>query len=314
MDTLVRIKLRPVGVWTTPWQADSLMGALAVTWARAHGSEALRRDLLDRWLAQDPPFVISDAFPGDWLPAPASLALWDWPEDQRKAIKKLRWLSPAGFAGAQQGLRPEPDQDLQSPVKDGIRLRNSVSRSANSAGADGGQLFPITYTALTAPDGHLSIYARYADGLDMLVETLTLLGRSGFGADASVGHGGFEVVGDPEPCQELVDVAGANGFVSLSTYQPASDDPVDGAWRTFVKYGTLAPEFHDVAVFKRPQVMLEAGATFRTSGSPKPFYGGVIASERLLGAGAQEALAARGVRPVQAAFALAVPMNWTGEA
>ena len=310
MDTLVRIRLRPLGVWTTPWQADSLMGALAVTWARARGPEALRRDLLDRWLAQDPPFVISDAFPGDSLPAPANLALWDWPEEQRKTVKKLRWLTPAGFSAAQRGIRPEPEPDLQSPTRDGIRLRNSVSRSANSAGGDGGQLFPIPYTTLTAADGHLSIYARCADGQDMLVEALSLLGLAGFGADASVGHGGFELVGGPDPCHELVDVPGANGFVSLSTYQPAPDDPVDGAWRAFVKYGTLAPEFHDVAVFKRPQVMLEAGAAFHTSGTPNPFYGAVIAGEHLLGAEQRQALAARGVHPVQAAFALAVPLNW----
>ena len=314
MDTLVRIRLRPLGAWTTPWQADSLMGALAVTWARAHGPEALRRDLLDRWLAHDPPFVISDAFPGDSLPAPANLALWDWPEEQRKTVKKLRWLSPAGFSAAQRGLRPELDPDLQSPMRDAIRLRNSVSRSVMSAGADGGQLFPIPYTTLTAADGHLSIYARCADNLDMLVEALTLLGMVGFGADASVGHGGFELVGSPEPCPELADVPDANGFVSLSTYQPAPDDPTNGAWRTFVKYGTLAPEFHDVAVFKRPQVMLEAGATFRTSGAPNPFYGSVISSERLLGTGQREALAARGVNPVQAAFALALPLHWTQEA
>ena len=47
MDALVRLRLRPLGVWTTPWQADSLLGALAVAWARFHGTEALRRDLLD---------------------------------------------------------------------------------------------------------------------------------------------------------------------------------------------------------------------------------------------------------------------------
>lgn len=289
------------------------MGALAVTWARAHGPEALQRDLLEPWLSNEPPYVISDAFPGDALPVPANLALQDWPEEQRKEVKRLRWLSPAGFASVQKGDKPELAEGRQSSVRDGIRLRNSVSRAGNSVGGDGGQLFPVPYSALTAPHEGLSIYARGHDGLDMLVESLTLLGLTGYGADASVGHGGFDIIGDPEPCPELADVQGANGFVTLSTFQPSMGDPPDGVWRTFVKYGTLAPEFHDVAVFKRPQVMLEAGAAFHTLGSPKPFYGGAITSTYLLGAGAREALAVRGVHPVQAAFALAVPLNWTEE-
>ena len=61
MDTLVRLRLRPLGAWTTPWQADSLLGAVAVTWARAYGVGALMRDLIEPWLAGEPPFVVSDA-------------------------------------------------------------------------------------------------------------------------------------------------------------------------------------------------------------------------------------------------------------
>ncbi len=81
----------------------------------------------------------------------------------------------------------------------------------------------------------------------------------------------------------------------------------------WVKYGKLAPEFHSNAVFKRPQVMLEAGACFRTRCFPKPFYGSSISPERLLSENARESLEARGIRPVQAAFALAVPMIWRKE-
>ena len=95
---------------------------------------------------------------------------------------------------------------------------------------------------------------------------------------------------------------GADGFISLSTFQPAPTDPSDGFWRVFVKYGKLAPEFHGSAVFKRPQVMLEAGACFHTRHRPKPFYGGAIGPERLLSDDARSALAAVDVHPVQASL------------
>ena len=317
MDTLVRVTLWPLGVWTTPWQADSLLGALAVVWSRSHGPEALRRDFLDPWLAHQPPFVISDAFPGDSLPAPASLALpvWEWPRERFKEVKNLRWLSRAGFRSSQLGMKPVLDDVPGVDIRNHVRMRNSISRDTNTTSGDGGELFPVSYSDLSPPNAGLTLYARATDtGLEILTEALEMLGRTGYGARATTGHGGFEMEGKPAPCPEPDDVPGADGFVSLSTFQPSPADPVEGYWRSFVKYGKLAPEFHDVAVFKRPQVMLEPGACFRTGGPPHSFYGCAIGPDRLLSDGDRERLAHRGVHPVQAAFALAVPMVWKKEA
>ncbi len=322
MDSLAKLRIEPLGVWSTPWQADSLLGALAVMWERSFGVDALKRDFLEPWLAGEPRFVISDAFPGDWLPAPASLPLpfWGWAPEDRKKVKKRRWLSESEFGAMQAGRKPalgDGGSAEPSPIRDGARMRNSVSRATGSANEVGG-LFEVTYSHLADPRDGLTLYARAADAgsLDILTQALEMLGRVGYGARASTGHGGFELDGAPMPCPELDDVSGADGFVSLSTFQPAANDPTDGYWRSFVKYGKLAPEFHrgdDRATFKRPQVMLEAGACFRSEGAPKPFYGGAISAERLLSDSDRAALDAQGARPVQAAFALAVPMVWREE-
>ena len=317
MESLVKIRLKPTGVWTTPWQADSLLGSLAVAWVRWHGVDALRRDFLDPWLAGKPRFVISDAFPNDALPAPASLPLpfWDWPPEQHKNVKKLEWLSGRGFHAIQRGQRPNIEGDIPDvPVQDGVRMRSTISRSTDSAGSEGGELFQVPYSNLGDPDAHLIIYARADDGgMDILIQSLKLLGMTGYGARAATGHGAFDLRGNPEPCPDLDDVPEADGFISLSTYQPAPADPTEGYWRSFVKYGKMAPEFQRQAIFKRPQVMLRPGACFPVQGNPEPFYGGAIPTERLLSDGNQECLARRGVYPVQAAFALAVPMIWKEE-
>ena len=317
MDALVRLKLKPLGVWTTPWQADSLLGALAVAWARAHGVAALRRDFLDPWLAHQPSFVISDAFPGDSLPAPASLVLpmWKWPRKRFKDVKNLQWLSRKGFRKVQRGMRPTLEDVPGVDIRNHVRMRNSISRDTNTTSGDGGELFPVSYSDLSLPGANLTLYARVTSaGLDILSEALEILGRTGYGARASTGHGGFEMEEDPVLSSELDGVPDPDGFVSLSTFQPSSCDPVEGYWRSFIKYGKLAPEFHDTAVFKRPQVMLESGACFRTGDPPRSLYGNAIGPERLLSDGDRERLARRGVYPVQAAFALAVPMVWKKEA
>ena len=144
MGPLVRLTMRPAGVWTTPWQADSLLGAMACAWARSRGEAALRRDLLDPWRAGEPPFVISDAFPGSTLPAPAILPLWwDWPPERRKEVKRVRWLRTNDFSRVQRGVRPRLG-DLHVTVRDSVRLRNSVSRATNSAESAGScSKFPI---------------------------------------------------------------------------------------------------------------------------------------------------------------------------
>ena len=314
MEALVRVTLQPRSVWTTPWQADSVLGALACMWARFHGTAALRRDFLDPWMDNAPRFVLSDAFPTGRMPAPAALPLlWEWPPEDRKKLKRCDWLAVDEFRELQQAGQPDiafRRNGNGTLIRHHVRIRNSVPRAVSDLDADTVQLFEVPYSTLTSDRG-LTVYARVSgDGLAVLVESLDMLGKVGFGADASVGHGAFQRGGDPEPCSELDDVPDADGFVSLSTFQPAASDPVDGFWRTFIKYGKMAPEFHGSAIFKRPQVMLRPGACFRTPGGPGAFYGTAIRPEDLLTERDRKALAAHDVHPMQAAFALAVPMRW----
>lgn len=317
MDALVRLTLEPRGAWTTPWQADSLHGALACMWARFRGTASLRRDFLEPWMDNDPPFVLSDAFPEGSLPAPIVLPLfWDWPQERRKEIKRCLWMTHDQFRDLQNGGQPDiphGGNGSSASVRHHVRMGNSVGRGPSSAGADSVRLFEVPYSTLSRSGRGLAVFARASrTGLALLLESMDMLGKIGFGADASVGHGAFQLRGDPVPFPELDDVPGADGFVSLSTHQPASADPTDGYWRAFVKYGKLAPEFHDSgAIFKRPQVMLAPGSCFRTDAHPKPFYGNCVRADDLLSDRDRETLAVRGVHPVQAAFALAVPIRWT---
>ena len=208
MDALVRLRLEALGAWITPWQADSLLGALAVSWMREYGTDAFKRDFIDPWLANEPRFVVSDAFPEGSLPAPASLALpmWDWRDREPKEIKRRRFLSWCDFRRVQNGLKPDLSDTLVTSVEDHILIRNSLSRSTDTTIDDGG-LFEVPYSRLNNAEASLIVYARTDDsGLDILMNALRLLGRTGFGARASTGYGGFEISQDPESCSQLDDV------------------------------------------------------------------------------------------------------------
>ena len=332
---LVRLRIEPLSGWRTPWQADTLTSMMASALARAHGSERLEFDLLEPWRRGEPPFVLSDACPGDLLPSPTSLPLWSWPEADRKRVKRTLWLSREQFTTLQQGLKPELSGEPPDPFRASVRMRNTLNRQSDRTG-ELGSLYEVTLDDLAhpgpdlvsiyahplgvtwcrvhkadEPNPYLSIYAKVSsEGSALLRELLTLLSESGFGADASAGFGHFRIADDFEDASWLAEVESADAWVSLSTFQPATGDPTDGFWRSFVKYGKLGPDFGVADVFKRPQWMLHPGACFRVGDSARDWYGRCISSEELLADSTRQALDLPGIRPLQPAFALAAPMKW----
>ncbi|HEX5482330.1 MAG TPA: hypothetical protein VFZ08_06860 [Terriglobia bacterium] len=320
---LVRFRLFPKGSWRTPWQADTLMGAIAAVAARASGPEWLEAELLAPWRRNDPPFVLSDACPGDLLPAPALLPLFPrWPEAERKLVKKAAWLTPEQFDAVQKGGKPAMPQTAggkfgfaatDAAMKSESRMRNTLDRLTDTTG-NAGSLYPVTAIALESGFNYLSLYARVAVGKEaVLTNLLRLLADSGFGADVSTGFGHFGLAEGWEDASGLDRMEGANGWISLSTFQPAAGDPTEGYWQSFVKYGKLGPDFGIADVFKRPQWMLRPGACFRSKGLIREWYGRPIEAGDLLSAPALAELDSRGIHPIQPAYALAVPFVWPKE-
>jgi CRISPR-associated protein Csm4 len=330
---LIRFRLRPKTAWMTLWQADTIGGLLAALYAREAPEEAEKR-LIEPWRRGRPSLVVSDAFPGDLLPAPANLGLFPGiREEDRKKVRRAAWLTPEEFRAVQRGDLPPGlfEADRKDPYRETVRLRNSIDRAVNSTGQSG-ELYEAAGQSLRQ-GGFLSVYAWVVeDSVAWATKLFGLLAETGFGADAGVGAGEVEVEGpatagidayhfrerdgdvvevgpaDTADDVEPADVGG--GWVSLSTFQPAASDPTEGYWRSFIKYGKLGPDFAVESVFKRPQWMLRAGACFRDAGPRRPWYGGWIGTEQLLPEKLREKLEGQGVRPGQPAFALALPLRW----
>lgn len=309
---LFRIRIRPLSPWLTPWHADTLAGLLCWAYVRAEGPEALRRDLLDRFVAGQPPFVLSDAFPQDMLPFPEALRLASWPPEERKRVKRTVFLERDLFARFQQGERPSPRELLPGkPVQVVANFRNILDRTTDTTGA-AGSLFSVQEQVLTKGFNRLDIYVRIAAGLEsFLLDLFRCLSETGFGADVSVGRGQFEVEGGLEPADWLdPDGVGGESMVVLSTFQPAASDPIDGCWQSFVKYGKLGPDFGLDNVFKRPLIMLRPGACFRsTAMSHRPWMGRAIPMKELLPPDVVRQLRNENVELAHLAYGLAVPCS-----
>ncbi len=287
----------------TLWQADTIFGHLCWALRYLEGEKALD-EFLEWYGAGLPPVLVSNGFPGDVLPAPllkpSASPVSGELREQYETFKKEKWkrrvayLSQGDFARALHGemLSVTAAPDKSETCQTRATLKNQISRLTGTTG-DEGNLFTFEEHWWDT----VTIYLKIETGFEKQIESLfDYLRNAGYGKRKSAGYGqirsftfqpfaGFDRPGD------------ANGFVSLSNFVPAQDDPVDGSWRLLVKYGKLSEGYAaDNNVFKKPCLMLEAGATFYDSPC-REFYGGMV-----------KGLSDR-PEVVQYGFALPVPMK-----
>lgn len=307
---LYRFRLVPESPWRTPWQADTLGGLLCWTCARTAGDDVLRQHLIEPALAGRPPFVLSDAFPGERLPLPEAVRTLNAQPELRKAINRARWLPPNSFRQLQAGTVPGTGEMLRDAgTLEYTQLRNTIGRASTTT-SNGGGLFPTEESVLKKGIRHLTVYARVVPEFrDMFERLVQELSQWGFGADRSAGKGQFRLDGGIEPYAELDEPVDTDGCVSLSTFQPAAGDPTDGAWETFTKYGKLGPDFGLENVFKRPLVVLRPGASFRAP-APRGWLGRAIPMHELLAHDVVGHLQSIGAHVIHWAFGLCLPLRW----
>jgi CRISPR-associated protein Csm4 len=279
--------------------------------ARNDGDTVLRKQMIDPALAGRPPFVLSDAFPGDWLPVPAAVRLLDSPAEQRKTVNRAKWLSQESFRRIQRGELPTLAHLIHdSGIHEYTQLRNTIGRSSNTTTNDGGGLFPTQESVLDKEVKCLTVYARVESAFVKLFWRLVQeLERWGFGSDRSAGKGQFRLGSQLELIDELDTPADADGCVVLSTFQPAAIDPTDGAWEALTKYGKLGPDFGLENVFKRPMIVLRPGACFRGQAA-RGWMGRAIPMHELLAENVVDHLNGRGASVIHWAFGLCLPLGW----
>lgn len=134
---------------------------------------------------------------------------------------------------------------------------------------------------------------------NQVVELVEELSKIGYGKRKSVGRGQFILKEITEFSFDKI--ATPDGFVALSNFCPAENDPVDGLYKTFVKFGKLGGEFtFQGNPFKKPLLMIKAGSIFKTGSTPREFYGRLI----------EEEIAPANPEVVHYAYAFSLPIKY----
>jgi CRISPR-associated protein Csm4 len=278
----------------TPFQADTIFGHLC--WAIAHqeGNKELER-FLEPFRSGDPPFIVSDGFPGDLLPKPLTAEfIIDKPEE-RKEWKKINYLNLNDFNCIRRGEKCKP-QIVEDLVKISSMPHNIINRLTNTTLSEAG-----VYSLKEISISNIGIYLKVVseEWKDRVEDLLREVSKAGFGRKKSIGKGQFSVLKTTEFNFQNVDQA--NGFVTLSNFCPGENDPIEGVYTTFVKYGKLGEEFtFSGNPFKKPLVMFKSGSVFKTDGNPKAFYGRAIT----------DGIAPAKPEVIQYAYAFAVPIKY----
>lgn len=268
----------------TLWHADTIFGHLCWRLLRRSDEAALTK-FLEMYEHGEPPILLSDGFPGDYLPRPLVLSHADSASQmtkqeriaQQRMTKKIaraEWLSLDDFNLSRQGRAVESlptEEEISKVMHSGVTSKNQINRVTNTTDP-GGKLYDMGEFILT----RVTIYWRVANGhIDSVKNFLIELQTTGYGKRKSIGYGQIEsfTLEDFDGFTELPD---ANGFVTLSRFVPAQGDPTDGFWKAVVKYGKLGEEF---AVsgnpFKRPLIQLASGSCFRAN-PMREWYGQLV--------------------------------------
>jgi CRISPR-associated protein Csm4 len=271
----------PVG---TPWQADTVIGHLAWMVAFNEGLKGVE-EFLAPFITGNPPFIVSDGFPGGLLPRPLGIRQMTGINDlasytRERSKRKAEFLEIGDFEKARRGKEIE-GEPLPSPWEGFETLHAAISRKSNTTTGEAGNLFSTESWVIRAEDqddevSTINVYSyclkSWREKVERLFQQLSMMG---FGRDKSVGSGHFNLL-KMEEWKGFGSFDGANGFIVLSSFVPAEDDPVNGRWALNIKYGKLGENVAYGNPFKRPFLQIKPGGTFYTGAPPKAYYGRVL--------------------------------------
>ncbi len=285
-------------------KSDTLTGQLLCLYRERNSNEALE-NWIERFKAGEPPFILSDAFPHDFLPTPALPAL---PRDdlQKKYEqdvelfqqlkwyktfkKKFRWMRVKEWLELRENISPWKLFEFYSQKKNEaeekpgniemrqLQLHNSINRGT------GAVLEGFLYTSedywyhstegKPALDIYVEIDETYLEEFQKLLKDLEIVG---FGGNRSTGKGQltFELDESTEFQSQrelLLKMPQTTAWLNLSTYSSFKRDDLRGYYQTETKFSKAWSGFGQTNPFKFPLLVFKAGSVFKD----KPGYANTV--------------------------------------
>lgn len=289
--TIYKAVIKPLSSFVSPLQNDTLFGAFCWSYSYKYGEDELLK-LIESCQASKPPIIFSCAFPQGFLPLP--FGIFDASNDYQnivgkserqkayqanKKVKNARYVSLEIFNNILNGNYANFKSGVQGEQTiEAMTMHNMVDRMSDTVqNIDGaGSLFEKNELFAKA-ETRYDVYMLSSLPTEVLEGTLSLMFDLGIGGDKSTGKGSFALQAF-EVFKGFNSPAKANGFIALSNFIPKETDPVNGSYKTFVKYPRVDREFAQTETpFKKPLLFLKSGSVFKDA-EPREFYGSCISN------------------------------------
>ena len=274
-----RYQIDPLSAFATPMRSDTLYGQLLCAAAELDGVAGVET-LIKQFTDNQPPFILSSAFPAGMLPVPVlsgikrsqfkSLAGGDMfgKLSQYKKFRKQShiavtdWSDVAGQMSSlklfQHYLAKKTGTGSQARQKISRTMHNSIDRNSNRVIADGGlysdeaQYFDSSY--------RYDLYVKTADRTNF-ERLFNHVATVGFGANTSTGKGQFSFKIDESFDGSMFNQQG-NAEMNLSVCVATETDQFIGTWSLFTKLGKVWNGFGETNPFKKPFIAFTEGSVF----------------------------------------------------
>ena len=282
---LYRLTYKLGSAVASEWHSDTFFGHLCWALRYLEGEKALV-EFLEAYQRNSPPLIISSGFPGEFLPNPLLPPSRSFPSKladayalyrKEKARKEVKLISLEDFNKFLKGEEFSAREDKR-PIERRVILKNQLNRLSGATG-EKGNLYNFEEIFLRAQGQEppcISFYVKLKEEFKERAERLfNLISEMGYGKRKSAGYGEIKEM-DFKPFSGFKSPQKPNGFIILSNFIPAKDDPKEGSWRAITKYGKLGEGFASYQnPFKQPLVMFTPGSIFYDS-QPKEWYGRMV--------------------------------------
>ena len=269
----LKLILTPQTAFGTPLVGDTLFGQICWAIVEQYGEAVLDACLQDYCAPENgagkPFLVVSDAFPEGYLPLPTlPSAYWrQGDESDRKKLKKRQWLPESALAQDSrewQKLAKSSTDIAEQLQQSRTQSHNSINRQTGTTGEEGFAPYDseqIWYAVNSRWQIFLLLDESRLTRVQ-LQQVLENIGRSGYGRDASVGLGKYEV-----QSLESADIFSRTGnacfALAPSCPQGLGYERRHSYYNTLTRFGRHG-NVHATSgqPFKNPVLMAQTGAVF----------------------------------------------------
>lgn len=266
----------------TPLAGDTLFGQICHAVIDAAGAAEVSR-LLDGYTAGQPWLVVSDGFPHGFLPRPTLPPLAQSKPEERKAAKGRRWIPLAAAALPLAELLAAAVNDEtaygrgQAPAHASAQ-HNTLNRLTGTTGV--GEFAPYAMPQIFhAAEQKIDLWCVLDESrcdAALLSGLLATIGATGYGRDASIGLGKFDVESLESAVAPTPTIPAAHWTLGPCAPQGQGFDGERSFWRVLTRFGRHGGALAlSTNPFKNPVLLAAAGAVLVPKGefAPRLFVG-----------------------------------------